>query len=168
MKLSALNRKLLRDLMTMKGQALAIAMVVAAGVSMYVMYLSNFASLQQTRAASLLVALGRESGEHEFSLVVEEEMAALVLHGEGIPEERLLPADQRERFPAAISRGGVETPQLAHAAQAVDVATANHRCPEDRMQAFTEVAHLRASTIPHDLRGGGRALDLKHQRALVE
>jgi putative ABC transport system permease protein len=34
----------------MKGQALAIAMVVAAGVSMYVMYLSNFASLQQTRA----------------------------------------------------------------------------------------------------------------------
>jgi putative ABC transport system permease protein len=47
---SALNRKLLRDLIAMKGQALAIAMVVAAGVSMYVMYLSNFASLQQTRA----------------------------------------------------------------------------------------------------------------------
>src|SRR5262245_22880239 len=35
----------------MKGQALAIAMVVGAGVSMYVMYLSNFASLQGTRAA---------------------------------------------------------------------------------------------------------------------
>jgi putative ABC transport system permease protein len=47
---SALNRKLLRDLVAMKGQALAIALVVAAGVSMYVMYLSNFSSLQRTRA----------------------------------------------------------------------------------------------------------------------
>lgn len=51
MTISALNRKLLRDLFAMKGQAFAIAMVVAAGVSMYVMYLSNFASLQQTRTA---------------------------------------------------------------------------------------------------------------------
>jgi putative ABC transport system permease protein len=51
MRISALDRKLLRDLFAMKGQALAIAMVVAAGVAMYVMYLSNFASLQQTRAA---------------------------------------------------------------------------------------------------------------------
>jgi putative ABC transport system permease protein len=50
MRVSALNRKLLRDLIAMKGQALAIAMVVAAGVSMYVMYLSNFTSLQRTRA----------------------------------------------------------------------------------------------------------------------
>ena len=51
MRVSALNLKLMRDLLAMKGQALAIAMVVAAGVSMYVMYLSNFASLQGTRAA---------------------------------------------------------------------------------------------------------------------
>jgi putative ABC transport system permease protein len=51
LRLSALNRKLLRDLLAMRGQAVAIAMVVAAGVSMYVMYLSNFASLQGTRAA---------------------------------------------------------------------------------------------------------------------
>ena len=50
-RLSALNRKLLRDLWKMKAQALAIAMVVAAGVAMYVMYLSNFASLRQTQQA---------------------------------------------------------------------------------------------------------------------
>ncbi len=50
-RISALNRKLVRDLLAMKGQALAIAMVVAAGVSMYVMYLANFESLQSTRAA---------------------------------------------------------------------------------------------------------------------
>ena len=49
--LSALNRKLLRDLWEMKGQALAIASVIAAGVTMYVTYLSNFDSLQRTRAA---------------------------------------------------------------------------------------------------------------------
>ena len=51
MTLSALNRKLLRDLWGMKGQAFAIAMVVAAGVSMYVMYQSLFASLSGTRSA---------------------------------------------------------------------------------------------------------------------
>jgi len=49
--LSALNRKLFRDLWTMKGQAFAIAMVVSAGVSMYVMYQANYVSLSQTRAA---------------------------------------------------------------------------------------------------------------------
>ena len=49
MTISALNRKLVRDLLAMKGQAFAISMVVAAGVSMYVMYLSNFASLRETR-----------------------------------------------------------------------------------------------------------------------
>jgi putative ABC transport system permease protein len=44
-----LDRKLLRDLWEMKGQALAIAAVVAAGVAMFVMYLSNFDSLRRTR-----------------------------------------------------------------------------------------------------------------------
>jgi putative ABC transport system permease protein len=48
-RLSALNRKLLRDLWQMKAQALAIALVVASGVAMYVMYLSNFASLRETQ-----------------------------------------------------------------------------------------------------------------------
>ena len=51
MAFSALNRKLLRDLLEMKGQALAIAMVVAAGVAMFVMYLSNFDSLRRTQQA---------------------------------------------------------------------------------------------------------------------
>jgi putative ABC transport system permease protein len=51
LRLSSLNRKLLRDLWHMKGQALAIAMVVAGGVSMYVMYLSNFDSLRRTQQA---------------------------------------------------------------------------------------------------------------------
>jgi putative ABC transport system permease protein len=46
-----LDRKLVRDLWAMKGQAFAIAIVICAGVTMYVTYLSNFDSLQRTRAA---------------------------------------------------------------------------------------------------------------------
>jgi putative ABC transport system permease protein len=46
-----LDRKLVRDLWAMKGQAIAIAVVIGAGVTMYVTYLSNFDSLQRTRAA---------------------------------------------------------------------------------------------------------------------
>ena len=51
MRITALNRKLLRDLLAMKGQAFAIAMVVASGVTMYVTYLSTFDSLYGTRDA---------------------------------------------------------------------------------------------------------------------
>jgi len=50
-RLRALDRKLIRDLWAMKGQSLAIASVIAAGVAMFVTYLSNFDSLQRTRAA---------------------------------------------------------------------------------------------------------------------
>jgi putative ABC transport system permease protein len=50
-KIAPLDRKLVRDLLAMKTQALAIAMVVAAGVAMYVMYLSTFDSLYRTRDA---------------------------------------------------------------------------------------------------------------------
>ncbi len=48
---SALNRKLLRDLLAMRGQAIAIALVIAGGVSMFVMYFSNFDSLRRTTQA---------------------------------------------------------------------------------------------------------------------
>ncbi len=46
---SALNRKLLRDLWAMRTQALAIALVIAAGIAMFVAYLSNFDSLERAR-----------------------------------------------------------------------------------------------------------------------
>jgi putative ABC transport system permease protein len=48
LRLSALDRKLLRDVWEMRSQALAIALVMAAGVAMYVAYLSNFDSLRRT------------------------------------------------------------------------------------------------------------------------
>jgi putative ABC transport system permease protein len=46
----ALTRKLFRDLRLMRSQAIAIAMVLAAGIAMYVAYFSTFDSLQGTRA----------------------------------------------------------------------------------------------------------------------
>ncbi len=49
MRIRALNRKLPRDLLAMKGQAIAIALVIASGVTMFVMYLSNFESLRRTQ-----------------------------------------------------------------------------------------------------------------------
>lgn len=45
----ALDRKLLRDLWHARGQALAIALVVGAGVAMFVLMLSTFASLGLTK-----------------------------------------------------------------------------------------------------------------------
>lgn len=51
LRLRLLDRKLARDLWATRGQGLAIAAVVAAGVAMFVAYLSNFDSLQRTRAA---------------------------------------------------------------------------------------------------------------------
>ncbi|MEM7165912.1 MAG: FtsX-like permease family protein [Planctomycetota bacterium] len=45
-----LDRKLLRDLWSMKGQALAIAFVVGAGLATFVLSLSTLESLQHTRA----------------------------------------------------------------------------------------------------------------------
>jgi putative ABC transport system permease protein len=50
-RIAVLDRKLLRDVWQMKGQAVAIAMVVASGVAMFVMYFSNFDSLDRTREA---------------------------------------------------------------------------------------------------------------------
>ncbi len=46
--MTALNRKLLRDVWEMRSQAVAIGLVMAAGVAMYVAYLSNFDSLRTT------------------------------------------------------------------------------------------------------------------------
>ena len=45
-----LNRKLLRDIWSLKGQAFAISLVIGAGVAMFIMYLSTFDSLQLTQA----------------------------------------------------------------------------------------------------------------------
>ncbi len=51
MRISSLNLKLVRDVIAMRGQALAIGLVIAAGIAMFVAYLSNFDSLNRTQEA---------------------------------------------------------------------------------------------------------------------
>lgn len=50
MRLSMLDRKLMRDLWLIKGQAISIGLVIAAGVAIYVLMLSTLDSLELTRA----------------------------------------------------------------------------------------------------------------------
>ena len=124
---SALNRKMLRDLLAMKGQALAIAMVVAAGVTMFVMYLSTFDSLRRTqqnyyarqRFADVFVSLKRAPLRVEPALreipgvaAIETRVVATVtLDVEGLEEPasgRLisLPAGDRPRINDVFLREG--------------------------------------------------------------
>ena len=49
--MGALNRKLLRDLWHLRGQVLAIALVVASGVAVLVMSISSIEALDDTAAA---------------------------------------------------------------------------------------------------------------------
>src|SRR5690606_21177841 len=49
--ISALDRKLLRDLLGMRGQALAIAFVIAGGVSVHLVAAGLLSSLEETRRA---------------------------------------------------------------------------------------------------------------------
>jgi len=49
--MKALDRKLLRDLWLIKGQALAIALVIGGGVATFVTWMGTQESLDQTRAA---------------------------------------------------------------------------------------------------------------------
>ena len=51
MVMRAIHRKLFRDLWQIKGQVLAISMVIAAAVCVYVMYLGAFESLRLTQRA---------------------------------------------------------------------------------------------------------------------
>ena len=47
--MKALDRKLLRDLMQMKGQALAISLVLACGVATFVLSLTTLGSLRNSQ-----------------------------------------------------------------------------------------------------------------------
>ena len=44
-----LDRKLVRDIWSLKGQALAISLVIGAGVAMFILFLSTFDSLRLTQ-----------------------------------------------------------------------------------------------------------------------
>ena len=167
--MSALNRKLLRDLVAMKGQAFAIAMVVGAGVSMYVMYLSNFASLQGTRAtyysqqrfADVFVAMKRAperiAGEIAalpgVSAIETRVVANVTLDLEQLDEPatgRLvsIPADRRPRVNDLFLRRGrwIESGRRDEVLASEGFADAHGLNPGDRVPAVIN-GRLRRLTI---------------------
>lgn len=101
--MKALQRKLLRDAWQLRGQALAIALVVIGGIATLVMALSNYQALQQTRE--------RFYAEHRFAdLFASLQRAPLTL----LPELAALPAVQqaegRVQALAQLELAGFERP----------------------------------------------------------
>ncbi len=91
MKLRAVDRKMLRDLWSMKGQAIAIAFVVVAGVTTYVSMISTYDTLE--------VTLERYYREYRFA--------------EGFASVRRAPDHVAERLRRVAGIGEVETRVVA-------------------------------------------------------
>ena len=49
--MTSLNRKVIRDLLHMRGQAIAIALVISSGAATYIMSVSTLHTLKATREA---------------------------------------------------------------------------------------------------------------------
>mgnify|MGYP006278909445 FL=1 len=100
---TALDRKLVRDLWRMRGQALAIAAVIAAGVAVHLIMAGMLASLSETRQAYY--------ERYRFS----DLWAPVVRAPEGLREEiRAIPgvaaAETRIRAPALFDMPGMAAP----------------------------------------------------------
>lgn len=157
--LSALNRKLWRDLLAMRTQALAIALVIAAGIAMFVAYLSNFDSLERARDgyyraqrfADVFANVRRAPGQLDGRIraiagvedVITRVVAEVVLDVEGLDEPatgRLIsvPADERPRLnDLFLRRGSWITPGRADEVLANEAfADAHGFQPGDRVGAI--------------------------------
>ncbi len=101
--LHPMDRKLLRDLWHMKGQAFAIAIVIACGVGMYVMSSGMLLSLQETRHAYY--------ERYRFADVIapaKRVPEALLETIQGLPGVRR--AESRVRVGAVLDIAGAEAP----------------------------------------------------------
>ncbi len=101
--MNALNRKLLRDLWRIKGQALAISMVIAVGVLMFIMYLSAFDSLQLTRSSYY----ERQRFGHVFASL---KRAPLMLHNRIAAISGVSQAETRVVVDVALDVDGLDEP----------------------------------------------------------
>jgi putative ABC transport system permease protein len=157
--IAALDRKLLRDLWEMRSQAVAIGAVMAAGVVMFVTYLSNFDSLRRTvetyyerqRFADVFATLKRAPASLEadvraipgVSIVNTRVVADVTLDVPGLEEPatgRLISVPARER-PALndvfLRDGRWPDPGRPDEVMAIEVFTeANRMRPGDRIAAI--------------------------------
>ncbi len=117
MALSTLDRKLLRDLGRLKGQALAVALVIAAGVAVVVMAIGTYASLSEIRSTYY--------ERHRFAdLFVQSDRAPLRL------AERIAALDGVVRLEARIVKDALlDIPGMDEPARAQLVSVPETRTP---------------------------------------
>ena len=181
--LSALDRKLLRDLWSMKGQALAIAFVIAGGVSVYLVSAGLLSSLEETRR----LYYERQRFADVWAPVVR---APNPLEGKIRRIEGVQAAETRVRVPALFDMPGMNEPasgevfSLPEAAEpAVNqvyllrgrLPQANRRDEAVVLQGFAEAHGIRiGDTISATIYGGreritvvGVALSPEHVYAIA-
>jgi hypothetical protein len=164
-KIAPLDRKLLRDLWEMRGQAIAIALVVGSGVAIFVMYHSNFDSLRRTQAtyyerqrfAEVFASLKRAPNRLEEGLRAIPGVARVATRvvAEVTVDVPGDPAVVRERATAAIAELGapVEDPNAAGDAcvwgivpsGAMDMVPALVRIDVDAANSGGSRVHVRAT-----------------------
>ncbi|MCU7836118.1 MAG: FtsX-like permease family protein [gamma proteobacterium symbiont of Taylorina sp.] len=94
--MTALNHKLFRELWLIKGQVLAIALVIASGLSTVIMSYSTLASLQKTR-----IHYYQEYGFADLFVSLKRAPASLVERIKNIPG--IIKVDQRIKAPIRIN-----------------------------------------------------------------
>jgi putative ABC transport system permease protein len=169
MRITPLNRKLFRDLLAMKGQAIAIGMVVAAGVAVYVMYMATFTSLQRTEQAyyqqqrfadvfasakrAPLRVVNELAAIPDVSIVEPRVVATVTLDLPGFEEPasaRLvsIPVNRRPLVNDLYLRRGrwIEAGRTDEVIASEGFVLANHLNPGDRVPAVIN-GHLRQLTI---------------------
>lgn len=102
----AINRKLARDLWTLRGQALAVCLVIASGVAICVMSLSTLNSLSETRS----VYYSRYNFAHLFATI---RRAPLRLLGQLEQIQGVVKVDPRIVYDVTMIVSGLEEPATA-------------------------------------------------------
>src|ERR1044071_2593058 len=122
--------------------------------------------VEQMSAADFIVTLGREPGDNEISLLIEQEESVAVLYDESVaPADGFAIGRGFERFPEARTGLGIEAAKLPVAAHAIDVTVLQ----EWRAHHGVEVSSIllaRLLRLPGHL--GFVLFKAHHHRAIVE
>jgi putative ABC transport system permease protein len=134
----ALSRKVLREFLELRGQVIAIALVMTSAIATLVMSLSNYQALHDTREAYY-----RESRFADVFAQVRRAPASL------LSEVRALPG-VREAEARVVAGVSLEVEGFADPVTGLLVSLP----PEAESGAGLNRVYLRAGRLPHPLRGG--------------
>src|SRR4029450_10971787 len=109
---------------------------------------------------------GTQAVNDEIATVVVDEIPISVAHDVTLRPARLLDRDGLS-LPDALTRIGIETTQLAVAAQAIDVVTLNHRRADHRVQSVGLYFAV-ALALPQNASSRPVDIQRQHERSVVE